>query len=148
MKVVLKQDVKGSGKKGDVVNVSDGYARNFLLPRGLAVEANAQVLNDIKLKNEAKEFHIAQEKKTAEQAKALLDGKNLKLTAKGGTEGRLFGSVTAKEVAEALTRQFGVDVDKRKVTLESDIKAFGTYTAEVRLYTGISAKVYVVVSEE
>ena len=147
MKVVLKQDVKGSGKKGELVNVSDGYARNFLLPKGLAVEANAQVLNDIKLKAEAKEFHLAQEKKTAEDAKAAIDGKSVKLFAKGGTEGRLFGSVTAKEVADTISKQFGVEVDKRKVSLESDIKAFGTYTAEVRLYTGVTAKVFVVVSE-
>ncbi len=147
MKVVLKQDVKGSGKKGELVNVSDGYARNFLLPRGLAVEANAQVLNDIKLKAEAKEFHLAQEKKTAEDAKASIDGKSVKLFAKGGTEGRLFGSVTAKEVGETISKQFGVEIDKRKVSLESDIKAFGTYTAEVRLYTGVVAKVFVVVSE-
>ncbi len=148
MKVVLKQDVKGSGKKGEIVNVSDGYARNFLLPKGLAVEANAQVLNEIKLKNEAKEFHLAQEKKAAQEAKDLIDGKSIKLIAKGGTGGRLFGSVTSKEVAEAITKEFKVEVDKRKVSLESDIKAFGTYTAEVRLYTGIVAKVYVVVSEE
>ncbi len=147
MKVVLKQDVKGSGKKGELVNVSDGYARNYLLPRGLAVEANAQVLNEIKLKAEAKEFHLSQEKKAAEDAKARIDGKSIKLFAKGGTEGRLFGSVTPKEVAEAIIKEFAIEVDKRKVSLEGDIKMFGTYTAEIRLYTGISAKVFVVVSE-
>ncbi|MFA9380338.1 MAG: 50S ribosomal protein L9 [Acetanaerobacterium sp.] len=147
MKIVLKQDVKGSGKKGEIVNVSDGYARNYLLPRGLAVEANAQVLNEIKFKAEAKEHHLAQEKQTAEDAKKVIDGKSVKLFAKGGTEGRLFGSVTSKEVAEAIAKEFGVEVDKRKVAIESDIKAFGTYTAELKLYTGVSAKVYVVVSE-
>ncbi len=147
MKVVLKAEVKGSGKKGEVVNVSDGYARNYLLPRGLAVEANAQVLNDIKLKQEAKEHHIAMEKQQAEDAKKLLDGKTIKLFAKGGTEGRLFGSVTAKEIAEELTKQYKLEIDKRKITLESDIKAFGTFTAEVKLYAGISAKLFVMVGE-
>ena len=147
MKVVLKGDVKGSGKKGEIVNVSDGYARNFLLPKGLAVEANAQVINDIKLKEAAKEHHIALEKKAAEDAKARIDGKSVKLLAKGGTEGRLFGSVTSKEVAETISKAYNIEVDKRKVSLESEIKAFGTYTAELKLYAGISAKVFVVVGE-
>lgn len=147
MKVVLKADVKGSGKKGELINVSDGYARNFLLPRGLAVEANAQVLNDIKLKQEAKDHHLAVEKQQAEDAKKLLDGKTIKLFAKGGTEGRLFGSVTAKEITEELNKQFKLEIDKRKVSLESDIKAFGTYTAEIKLYAGIAAKVFVMVGE-
>lgn len=147
MKVVLKSDVNGSGKKGEVVNVSDGYARNYLLPRGLAVEASAQILNDIKLKQEAKEHHLAVEKQQAEDARKLLDGKTIKLFAKGGTEGRLFGSVTAKEIADELNKQFKLDIDKRKISLENDIKAFGTYTAEVKLYAGVSAKVFVMVGE-
>ncbi|SDN48016.1 50S ribosomal protein L9 [Acetanaerobacterium elongatum] len=147
MKVVLKVDVKGSGKKGEVLNVSDGYARNYLLPRGLAVEASAQVLNEIKLKQEAKDHHLAVEKQQAEDAKKQLDGKTIKLFAKGGTEGRLFGSVTAKEITEELNKQFKLEIDKRKVSLENDIKAFGTYTVEVKLYAGIAAKIFVMVGE-
>lgn len=147
MKVILKADVKGSGKKGELVNVSDGYARNFLLPRGLAMEATAQTLNDLKHKEQAERDRVEREKAAARATAKELEGKTVRIHAKGGTGGRLFGSVTSKEVAETLAKQYKVEVDKRKVVLESDIKAFGTYEAEVRLYTGISAKIYVMVSE-
>lgn len=134
MKVVLQQDIKGTGKKGELINVSDGYARNFLFPRKLAVEANAQVMNEFKMKEDAKQHHHAMEVKAAEESKAVINEKTIKLYAKGGTGGRLFGSVTAKEVAEEIVKQFKVQIDKRKVSLDGDIKAFGTYTAEVKLY--------------
>ena len=146
MTVVLKQDVKGQGKKGQLVNVSDGYARNFLLPRGLAIEADAQAMNDLKNKEEAARFHVEQDKKNASDTAKVLEGKTLKMTAKAGQGGRLFGSVTTKEVAEALKNQFQVEVDKRKIAM-ADIKAFGSYEAEIKLYQGISAKITVMVSE-
>ena len=146
MKVILKEDVKGQGKKGQLVNVSDGYARNFLLPRGLAMEADAQAMNDLKNKEEAARHHAAMEKQNAEEAAKALKGKTVKLTAKAGSAGRLFGSVTTKEVAEGLKAQFQVEVDKRKISM-ADVKAFGSYEAEVKLYPGISAKITVRVGE-
>ena len=146
MKVILKEDVKGQGKKGQLVNVSDGYARNFLLPRGLAMEADAQAMNDLKNKEEAARHHAAMEKQNAEEAAKALKGKTVKLTAKAGSAGRLFGSVTTKEVAEGLKAQFQVEVDKRKISM-ADVKAFGSYEAEVKLYPGISAKITVKVGE-
>ena len=110
MKVVLLADVKGSGKKGELVNVSDGYARNFLFPKKLAKEANAQAMNELKNAEEAKAYKIKTETEAAKKAAGVLEGKTVRLTAKAGQGGRLFGSVTAKEIAEALKEQFGVDV--------------------------------------
>lgn len=147
MKVILKQDVKGTGKKGQLVEVADGYANNFLLRRGLATPANAQSMNEMKSRDAAAAFRLAEEQRIASETAAVLEGKTLKLTAKAGAGGKLFGSVTAKEVADAIQRELGVEVDKRKVSL-ADIKAFGTYTAEVKLYQNIAAKVFVVVGEE
>lgn len=147
MKVVLLQDVKGTGKKDEILNVSDGYARNFLLPRKLAVEATAQAMNDIKNRESAKEHRIEEEKKAARAVAAKLNGITVKLQAKAGASGKLFGSVTSKEVAEAITKVAGVDIDKRKISID-DIKCFGTYECEVKLYQGISAKLYVLVGEE
>ncbi len=146
MKVILKQDVKGQGKKGELVNVSDGYARNFLFPRGLAVEADAQAMNDLRNREEAAKYHDDMEKKNAQDAAKLLSGKSLKLTAKAGQGGRLFGSVTTKEVAEELKKQFGLDIEKRKIAM-TDIKAFGSYEAEIKFSHGITAKITVMVSE-
>lgn len=147
MKVVLLQDVKGTGKKDDILNVSDGYARNFLLPRKLAVEATAQAMNDIKNRESAKEHRIEEEKKAARATAAKLNGITVKLQAKAGASGKLFGSVTSKEVADAITKVAGIEIDKRKVSVD-DIKCFGTYECEVKLYQGISAKLYVLVGEE
>lgn len=147
MKVILQQDVQGSGKKGDLVNVSDGYARNFLIKRGLAIPATPQALNEMKARDDAAARKIQLEKDAADATAKSIEGKTLKLTCKAGESGKLFGSVTSKEVAEGLRKQFGVDVDKRKVSLE-DIKAFGTYTAEVKLHQGVTAKVFVMVGEE
>ncbi len=147
MKVVLLTDVKGSGKKGELVNVSDGYARNFLFPRKLAKEANAQAMNELKNAQAAAEHKIQVEKDNANAAKEKLDGKSVKITAKAGQGGKLFGSVTSKEIAEAVKAQYQVAIDKRRIE-SADIKAFGTFEAEIKLYTGISAKLYVVVGEE
>ena len=147
MKVVLLADVKGSGKKGELVNVSDGYARNFLFPRKLAKEANAQAMNELKNAEQAKLHKIEMEKAGANAAKEKLSGKTVKIYANAGQGGKLFGSVTSKEIAEELKKSFGVEVDKRKVEM-GDIKAFGTFPCEVKLYTGVSASLYVVVGEQ
>lgn len=146
MEVILKKDVKGLGKAGEKVKASDGYARNFLFPKGLAVEANAQTLTEYKNSEASKQHKIDVEIAAAKEAKAKLDGKTVRLTAKAGQNGRLFGSVTAKDVAQAISDQLGVVVDKRKLSV-ADIKNFGTYSAEVKLYTGISAAVTVEVTE-
>lgn len=148
MKVVLLQDVKGSGKKGELINVSDGYARNFLFPRKLAKQADAQALNELKNAAESKQFKIDTDTAKAKENAAMLEGKVLKLTGKAGKGGKLFGSVTSKEIAAGLKKEFNIDVDKRKIVLETDIKSFGTFNAEVKLYTGISANVKVMVQEE
>lgn len=147
MKVILKADVKSLGKKGELVNTSDGYARNYLFPKGLAVEANATAMNDFKNKEKAKQFHKAEEIKAANEVKARIEGKTVKLTAKAGANGKLFGSVTSKDVAQKIKQDFSLDIDKRKIVMQ-DIKAFGTVQAEVKIYQGISANIFVAVSEE
>ena len=147
MKVVLLQDVKSIRKKGELVNVSDGYARNFLLPRKLAKEANAQAMNELKNAEAAREYKLRTEKENAEKAAQELSGKTVKIRGKAGQGGKLFGSVTARELAEEIKRQLDVDVDKRKIVLENDIKAFGTYTFEVKLYAGVTATMHAVVTE-
>lgn len=146
MKVILKQDVKGQGKAGQLVNVSDGYARNFLFPRNLAIEADAQAMNEFRNKEESVKYHAAVEKQKAEDAAALLKGKGITLHAKAGQNGKLFGSVTSKEVAEELKKGFGLTVDKRKITMD-DIKSYGAYTAEIKLHAGVVAKITVTVTE-
>lgn len=146
MKVILKQDVKALGKKGDLVNASDGYARNFLFPKGLAVEANAAAMNEFNNKESAKKFHKAEEVKAAQADAERLEGKTFKFTAKAGANGKLFGSVTSKDVAAEIKKSLGVDVDKRKIVME-DVKSFGTVQAEIKVYQGITAKVFVQVSE-
>lgn len=147
MKVILLQDVKALGKKGELVEASDGYARNFLLPKKLAREANAQAMNEYKNAENAKNYRIETQKSQAEHDKKVLEGKVFKMTARAGQGGRLFGSITAKQVSEEIKRQYNINVDKRKVELESDIKEFGTYSAQVKLYSGITAKIEIKVSE-
>ncbi len=146
MKVILKQDVKSLGKKGDLVNASDGYARNFLFPKGLAIEANASAMNEFNSKENAKKFHKAEEIKAAQETADKLEGKTFKLTAKAGANGKLFGSVTSKDVSKKVKDDLGIDIDKRKIVMQ-DIKSFGTVQAEVKVYQGISAKVFVQVTE-
>lgn len=147
MKVILLQDIKALGKRGELVEASDGYARNYLLPRKLAKEANAQAMNEYKNAENSKQYKIATEKAQAEAAKKKLEGKVFRMTARAGQSGKLFGSITSKQVAEEIKKQYNIAVDKRKVVLECDIKEFGTYKAEVKLYTGISANIDVQVSE-
>lgn len=146
MKVVLKQDVKGLGKKGELVNASDGYARNFLFPKNLAVEANAQNMTELKNREQAEKYKIATETAEAKKNAERISGKTITITAKAGQNGKLFGSVTAKEIAEKIEKDFGIKTDKRKITVE-DIKQFGTYEFEIKLYTGVSAKLFVRVGE-
>lgn len=148
MKVILLQDVKSIGKKGELVSVSDGYARNFLMPRKLAKEANAQAMNEYKNAEAAKEYKKKSEIENANALKDKLDGKVIKIAAKAGQGGKLFGSVTTKEISAEIKKQYNIDIDKKKIDLSTDIKAFGTYTAEVKLHTGISAAMSVVVSEK
>jgi len=147
MKVVLLQDVKSIGKKGELCNVSDGYARNFLLPRKLAKEANAQAMNELKNAEAAKEYKRRTETEQAQKNADAVRGKTIKIYARAGQGGKIFGSVTSREIAEEIGRQLGVEVDKRKVVLESDIKAFGTYNFDVKFYNGISAAMSVAVCE-
>lgn len=146
MKLILNADVKDLGKKGELVNVSDGYAKNFLIPRKLAVVADANAMNELKNREASKAYHLAVEKAEAEKAAQFLEGKSVKVSAKAGANGRLFGSVTSKEIAEQIKKQFNIDVDKKKVIAE-DIRSFGTYECTVKVYTGISAKMFIVVGE-
>ena len=146
MKVVLNQDVKSLGKKGELVNVSDGYARNFLFPKNLAVPADAQNLSELKNRESSKQFKIDTEKAEAQKAADTLSGKTVKISAKAGANGRLFGAVTSKEIAEHIRSQFSVNVDKRKISVE-DIKNYGTYSIEVKLYQGITTNLFVTVGE-
>ena len=146
MDVILKADVKGLGKKGEKVKASDGYARNFLFPKGLAVEANAQSLTELRNREQSNQHKIDMEVAAANDSKAQLQGKVVKITAKAGNNGKLFGSVTSKEVAAEITKQYGVKVDKRKITMD-DIKNFGSYKIEVKLYTNIVAEMTVMVGE-
>lgn len=146
MKVILNQDVKGLGKKGELVNTSDGYARNFLFPRKLASEANSQAMTEHQNRENSKKHKIAVETQEAKDAAAKIEGKIIKVTAKAGQGGRLFGSVTSKEIAAEMKNQFGIDIDRRKITV-NDIKAFGTYPATVKLYQGVTAEFKVAVSE-
>lgn len=148
MKVILLEDVKSIGKKGELVNVSDGYARNFLMPRKLAKEANAQAMNEYKNAESAKEYKKQTEIDNANQTASDLNGKTVKVYAKAGQGGKLFGSVTARELAEEVKKQYGADVDKRKIVLEGDIKSFGSFNFDVKLYQGITATMTVVVCEQ
>ena len=146
MKVVLLCDVKGSGKKGEVVNVSDGYARNFLFPKGLAAEANNQVMNELRAKEDSRLHKIELEKQAARDTAAKLEGCAVKLYSKVGADGRVYGSVTNKDVADALREQFGITVDKRKMQMDS-IKSFGTHVVDAKLYGDIVGKITVILAE-
>lgn len=146
MKVVLLQDVKGLGKKGELVNTSDGYARNFLFPRKLAGQADSQALAELKNKESAEKHKLETEIAAAKETAAKLEGRTIKLSAKAGANGKLFGSVTSKDVAKAISDELKIDVDKKKVEVE-DIKSFGVYPVEVKVYNGISASLYVSVGE-
>lgn len=147
MKVILTQDVKSQGKKGQLINVSDGYARNFLLPKGLAVEADATAMNDLKNKESSRLHKIELEKQAANDIAKKLETITVKLQAKAGADGRLYGSVTSLDIANALEEQHKIQVDKRKIQLSDPLKTFGVHTVTVKLYTEITGKINVVISD-
>ena len=147
MKLLLKQDVKGQGKKGDIIDVSDGYARNFLLPRGLAVVADAKALNEIKTKKEAEIHKLEMVKQNAVKLTERLSGTTIKFTAPAGPDGKLYGSITAANISEALKTKENIDIDKKKIILEEHIKSFGTYVVDIKVYPEMTAKVTVVVTD-
>lgn len=146
MKVILLADVKGKGKKGELCTVSDGYARNFLFPKNLAIEANDAALSELKSREQAKEHHKQEEIANAKALADTLNGKTVVIKAKAGSAGKLFGSVTSKEIAAQIKETLGIEVDRKKMTV-ADIKNFGEYTAEIKLYTGVIAKITVKVTE-
>ena len=140
MKVILLCDVKGQGKKDQIVEVSDGYARNFLFPQKKAIAADAKATNELKNKEEAKQFRISEDRKAAQQLADKINGVELDIQIGHGQDGRLYGSVTVKDVAVALGEKIGADIDKRKVTLKENIKAYGNYSAEIKLFADVVAK--------
>ncbi len=148
MKVILLNDVKGSGKKGEIVNISDGYARNFLLPKKLAKEATPGAINELENAKKAMQHKLDEEIKKAKKSAEILNGKPVKLVAKAGEEGRLFGSITAKEIVTEIKKIYDISIDKRKIFLKNEIKSLGTYEIEVKLHNGITAKMKVFVTEE
>ncbi len=148
MKVILLKDVKGSGKAGDVLNVADGYARNFLLAKGLACEANAKNLNELKGKQEAKQHKLDVEKADNKAIAEKLKGKKILIKAKAGQGGRLFGAVTASTISDKIRELYGIVIDKKKISLNGDIKSYGDYTVNIKLSQGISFSVKVCVENE
>ena len=147
MKVVLLADVKGQGKKDQVVNVSDGYARNFLFPKNLAIPADAKAMNEVKNKEASRQHKIDVERAAAKETADKLTKTTVKLTSQSGADGRLYGSVTAKDIAEVLSKMVGFDIDKRKINLKDTIKAYGKYSVEIKILQDIGAKFTVTVSE-
>ncbi|MBO5248220.1 MAG: 50S ribosomal protein L9 [Clostridia bacterium] len=148
MKVILKADVKSLGKKGDLVNTSDGYARNYLFPRNLAVEANAENLNVYHSQQAAAAHHKAEEKKAAEELKARLASVKVVIKGKVGANGCLQGAVTTKDIAEALKAQTGIEIDKKKISMKLAVRGFGKYTADVKLYPEITGELTVMVEQD
>ncbi len=147
MKVLLEQDVKGTGKKGEIVNVSDGYARNFLLPRKLAAPADAAAVNAASISKSAAAHRKFQAGVAARDAAKQLEGTSVTVSAKVGENGRLFGAITGKEIAAALKEQRGMDIDKKKIALSEPIRATGEYTARISLFENTFASVQVIVKE-
>ena len=147
MKVILLQDVKGKGKKGQMIEVSDGYARNFMLPKKLAIEATPDAINTMRMNDKATQERIAREKAEAMEISKKLRAMTLVVTAKGGGAGRLFGSVTNQEIADALAKSSGIKLDQRKIVISDPIKAVGTYTVQCKLGYEINAPLTVKIEE-
>ena len=147
MKVILQQDVKGQGKKGQMIEVAEGYARNFLLPRKLAVLATADAMNTMKLQEKAKKAEEARLKAEAEAVAEKLKSAQVKISAKAGANGKLFGSITSKEISENLLKQHGIELAKQKIVMDEPIKSFGSYQLKAKLGFEISGTVYVMVVE-
>ena len=148
MKVIFNVDVKGQGKKGEMIEVSEGYARNYLLPRQLAVKATADNMNALKLKEQAKKAQFEREKEQAKAYAKQLGASVVKVKAKGGENGKLFGSVTSKEISEALKEQHNITLEKNRIVLEENIKSFGSYEVKCKLGYEISGTIHVLVIEE
>ena len=148
MKVILKADVRGKGKKGQMIEVAEGYARNFLLPKGLAVLATADAMNTMRLQEKAKAKADAEAKAAATEIAEKLKGLQVKVASKGGEGGKLFGAVTGREIAAALKEQHGLEIDSKKLVLDEPIKSFGSYQVKAKLGFEISGTVYVLVTEE
>ena len=148
MKVILLQDVKSQGKKDDVIEVNDGYARNFLFPRKLAIEANKSNVNELENRKAAENYRAAQELKKAKEQGEALKGKTITIYQKTGAGDKLFGSVTAKEIAEAIKSLTNIEVDKKKISLDEPIKSLGEYTAEIKLHANVHIKINVVIAQK
>ena len=148
MKVILTQDVKGQGKKDQIIEVSDGYARNFLLPKKLAIPADAKALNEVKNKEASQKHKIEVETAQAKEIAAKLEGVIVKLVSKSGADGKLYGAVTSKDVADALAASHKIVVDKKKINIPPPIKAYGKYELEVKLYTDVIGKINLLVSDK
>ena len=148
MKVILQQDVRGQGKKGQLIEAADGYARNYLFPRKLAVPATADAMNTMKLKEKAKKAEDARLKAEAEAVAERLKNATVKVTARAGANGKLFGAVTSKEVSDALQTQHGIDLAKQKIVMDEPIKAYGSYELKAKLGYEVSGTIYVMVVEE
>lgn len=147
MKVILRQDVKGSGKAGDIINVSDGFAKNFLLKKNLAVVATDSELKNLLIKKDADKYHLEEKKKETRDIASKIDGKTIYIKAKSGGGGKIFGAVTSKEIASKIKEDFGVEIDKRKILLSENIKNYGSYSLNIKFMTDIIAKVNLVVKE-
>ena len=148
MKVILLQDVKSQGKKDQIINVSDGYAKNFLFPKGLAKPADAQSLNDIKNKKAAEAHRIEVERAEAKATAEKLEGIMLKMPASSGADGKLYGSITSKDIVEALAAQADITIDKRKILSDEPIRTYGAYTREVKLFQDVIGKIHLTVCEK
>lgn len=148
MKVILKADIKGVGKKDQIINASDGYARNFLFPKNLAVEANADNMSKLKAKQDSNAYKKAQEKAEAEKIAQKLSKIQLKINVKSGTNGKIFGGVSSKEIAENLEKQYQIKVDKKKIDLKETIKTLGVFTIDIKLFEGVIGKVKIDVISE
>ena len=140
MKVILLEDIKGVGKKDQVINASDGYARNFLFPKKLAVEANNENIAKLKAKNESKAYKKEMDIKEAKAVKEKIEKITMKMVVKAGENGKIFGGVTSKEIAENLKKEYSIEIDKKKVLLPETIKNIGTFTVDIKLYEGIIAQ--------
>ena len=148
MKVILKADIKGVGKKDEIINASDGYVRNFLFPKNLAVEANAENMSKLKAKQDSNAYKKSQEKEEAEKIAEKLSKILLKIKVKSGTNGKIFGGVSSKEIAENLDKQYQIKVDKKKIELKDTIKTLGTFTVEIKLFEGVIGKLKIDVISE
>ena len=148
MKVILKAEIKGVGKKNEVINASDGYARNFLFPKNLAVEANAENMSKLKAKQDSNAFKKSQEKEEAQRIADKLSKILLKIKVKSGANGKIFGGVSSKEIAENLEKQYQIKVDKKKIDLKETIKTLGTITVDIKLFEGVIGKVKVDIISE